>query len=145
LIILGERAFSKKNGPFPFLFIDNNHLIQKSLFLDLYRDLNSNREGISIMSDALVTGDVFDDETGYQTCDLYLAAFFLSAGCKMAKSFRDAKTRRVYFHFEKNPIMMELKLKYFSREAKVDALTFADNIKSLKSLCHNILNITVTK
>ena len=92
------------------------------------------------MTDGIVTGDMFDSEEGYQTCDLYLAAFFLSAGCKMAKSIRDPKTRRVYFIFERNPIMQDLKVKYFSREAKVEALTFADNIKSLKSLCHNIIN-----
>jgi hypothetical protein len=97
-------------------------------------------------NDGIITGDVFDDETGYQTCDLYLAAFFLSAGCRMVSSSRDSRTKRVYFVFEKNPIMMELKLKYFSREAKIDALTFADNVKSLKSLCHNIINVNaVTK
>lgn len=90
------------------------------------------------MSDPILTGDMFDGESGYQTCDLYLAAFFLAAGCKMTDSVRDNKTRRVYFIFEKNPIMPELKVKYFSREAKVEALTFADNVKSLKSLCHNI-------
>ena len=92
--------------------------------------------------DGIITGDVFCDENGYSSCDLYLAAFFLSAGCKMTKSSRDSRTKRVYFEFEKNPIMMELKLKYFSREAKIDALTFADNIKSLKSLCHNIINVS---
>jgi hypothetical protein len=90
----------------------------------------------------IVTGDMYDDESGYQTCDLYLAAFFLSAGSKMVRSSRDMKTKRVYFVFEKNPIMTELKVKYFSREAKIDALTFADNIKSLKSLCHNIANVS---
>jgi len=89
--------------------------------------------------------DVFDGEDGYQTCDLYLAAFFVSAGCKMSRSQRDPKTRRVYFIFEKNPIMNELKLKYFSREAKIDALTFADNIKSLKSLCHNVMTNGATR
>jgi hypothetical protein len=89
----------------------------------------------------IISGDVFDDEIGYSSCDLYLAAFFLSAGCRMTSSARDPKTKRVYFVFEKNPIMLELKLKYFSREAKIDALTFADNIKSLKSLCHNIINV----
>jgi len=96
------------------------------------------------MADGIVNGDMFDGEEGYQTCDLYLAAFFLSAGCKMAKSARDPKTRRVYFIFEKSQIMQELKVKYFGREAKVDALTLADNIKSLKSLCHNILNSSRT-
>jgi len=85
------------------------------------------------------TRDAFE---GYQTCDLYLAAFFLSAGCKIDESIRDKKTKRVYFHFEKNPLVSELRLKYYSREAKIDALTFADNVKSLKSLCHNITNMS---
>jgi hypothetical protein len=88
----------------------------------------------------LITGDVFDGDSGYQTCDLYLASFFLSAGCKMIKPVRDSKTNRVYFLFEKNPLIQDLKIKYFGREAKIDAITFADNIKSLKSLCHNMLN-----
>lgn len=92
-------------------------------------------------SEGTIAGDIFDDDSGYQTCDLYLAAFFLSTGCRMMRSTRDAKSKRVYFIFEKNPVMMELKLKYFSREAKVDALSFADNIKSLKSLCHNIMTV----
>jgi hypothetical protein len=95
------------------------------------------------MSDnGIINGDMIDDGNGYQTCDLYLSAFFLSAGCRMQKSFRDPKTKRVYFVFEKNPIMIDLKLKYFSREAKIDALTFADNVKSLKSLCHNIATVS---
>jgi len=92
--------------------------------------------------EGIVTGDMYGDDSGYQTCDLYLSAFFLSAGSKMIRSSRDMKTKRVYFVFEKNPIMTELKVKYFSREAKIDALTFADNIKSLKSLCHNIANVS---
>jgi hypothetical protein len=92
--------------------------------------------------EASACGDLYGDDSGYQTCDLYLASFFLAAGCKLVKSTRDLKTKRVYFVFEKNPVMLELKLNYFSREAKVDALTFADNIKSLKSLCHNILNVS---
>jgi len=92
------------------------------------------------MLQGTVTGDVYDGETGYQTCDLYLAAFFLSAGSRMVKHERDMKTKRVYFFFEKMPLLNDLKVNYFSRQAKVDALTFADNIKSLKSLCHNLLN-----
>lgn len=91
--------------------------------------------------DETITGDVFDVSSGYQTCDLYMAAFFLSAGCDMVQSVRDKKTKRVHFLFEKSPVLKDLKLNYFSRKAKVDALTFADNIKSLKSLCHNITTI----
>lgn len=95
--------------------------------------------------EGILSGDVFDVDGGYQTCDLYLAAFFLSAGFKMANSVRDAKYKRVYFIFEKNPLLEESKLKYFSREAKVAALNFADNVKSLKSLCHNILNSRISQ
>ena len=91
-------------------------------------------------SENTVLSDCYDNSIGYQTCDLYLAAFFLTAGCKMSKSSRDSKTRRVYFIFDKNPMMEELKLKYFARGANIDALSYADNVKSLKSLCHNILN-----
>jgi len=88
----------------------------------------------------VITGDLINSESGFQTCDLYLSAFFLTAGCKMVNSFRDQRSKRVYFLFEKNAMIADLKLKYFSREAKIDALTFSDNIKSLKSLCHNILS-----
>jgi len=77
---------------------------------------------------------------GYSTCDLYLAAFYASAGCKIEKSIRDPRTKRVHFNFEKNPVINDLREKYYSRDAKIDALTFADNVKSLKSLCHNITN-----
>ena len=91
------------------------------------------------MAEGYMTGDVFDSEEGYSTCDLYLSAFFVSAGCKMLNSIRDKKTKRVYFLFEKNKILLDLKVSYFSRQAKIDALTFADNIKSLKSLCHNLI------
>ena len=97
------------------------------------------------MTNGIINGDVYDSENGYQTCDLYLAAFFISAGCKLATHERDGKTRRVYFVFEKNPIVQDLKVSYFSRQAKIDALSFADNIKSLKSLCHNLLNSTTVR
>ena len=92
------------------------------------------------MPDPRIAGDVIDTDNGFQTCDLYLAAFFTSAGCKMVTANRESKSRRVYFVFEKNPILLQLQLDYFSREAKIPALTYADNIKSLKSLCHNIIN-----
>jgi len=89
-----------------------------------------------------ITGDIIDTEDGYQTCDLYLGAFLVSAGCKMLKANREQKSKRVYFVFEKTNLIMNLRLDYFSRNAKVAALTYADNIKSLKSLCHNITTST---
>ena len=87
-----------------------------------------------------IIGDVYNNDIGYQTCDLYLAAFFITTGCKMSQSQKDNRSRRIYFIFDKNSMMEDLKIKYFAREAKVDALSYADNVKSLKSLCHNILN-----
>lgn len=89
-------------------------------------------------NDVAINGDVYEDAEGFSTCDLYLAALFVSAGNKMLKANRDQRTKRVYFVFDKNDILQGLRVSYFSREAKVDALTYADNIKSLKSLCHNI-------
>jgi len=78
------------------------------------------------------------DSKELSTCDLYLAAFFMSAGCKLVSSFRNKRNGRVYFAFERNPIIHELQMNYHSREAKVPAATYADNIKGLKSLCHTI-------
>jgi hypothetical protein len=94
------------------------------------------------MSESNMCGDLYSNNEGssYSTCDLYLASFFISCGCRMTSHERDSKSRRVYFIFEKNPLIQELKVNYFSRQAKVEALNFADNIKSLKSLCHNLTN-----
>jgi len=82
---------------------------------------------------------ITEGQDGIQTCDLYLAAFFSAAGCNMVKASREPRSKRVYFVFEKTPVINDLRVTYFSREAKVSALTFADNIKSLKSLCHNLI------
>jgi len=95
------------------------------------------------MAELNMCGDLnLAEGSGYTTCDLYLASFFISCGCRMVSHERDAKSRRVYFIFEKNPLLQELKVNYFSRQAKVEALNFADNIKSLKSLCHNLVSST---
>jgi len=83
-----------------------------------------------------IHGDLIHTEEGVKTCDLYLAAFFVSAGCPIKKTYKDPK--RVYFLFE-NPDMIErLREDYFTRRSNVIALTYADNIKSLKSLCASI-------
>ena len=89
------------------------------------------------MSSAL-HGDLICTKDGYKTCDLYLAAFFASAGCPIKSTSRD--TKKVYFFFEANEIVEKLKSSFFLRQAPVDALTYADNIKSLKSLCASIIS-----
>ena len=85
-----------------------------------------------------IHGDLILTEDGYKTCDLYLAAFLSSAQCLIKKTSRDE--RRVFFYFEENAIVEKLKSDYYLRQAKIDALTYADNVKSLKSLCASIIN-----
>ena len=85
-----------------------------------------------------IHGDLIYTDEGTKTCDLYLAAFFVSLDCRIEKTIREGK--KVYFLFGKNEIIESLKLAYFTRQAKVDALTYADNIKSLKSLCASIIH-----
>jgi hypothetical protein len=85
-----------------------------------------------------IRGDLINTDEGIKTCDLYLAAFFVSVNCNVIKTSREGK--KVYFLFDKSELIEQLKMDYFTRQAKVDALTYADNIKSLKSLCASIIN-----
>lgn len=85
-----------------------------------------------------VHGDLMATDDGYKTCDLYLAACFQAAGASVKRTTRD--TRKVFFHFENNEIVQKLKDSYFLRQCPVDALTYADNVKSLKSLCASIMS-----
>ena len=85
-----------------------------------------------------IHGDLICTRDGYKTCDLYLAAFFATAGCPITSTSRDAK--KVFFYFENTEIVEKLKSSFFLRQAKVDALSYADNIKSLKSLCASIIS-----
>lgn len=90
-----------------------------------------------------IHGDLLPTEDGYKTCDLYLAAFLTTAGNKMKKTTRDS--RKVWFHFDDNEILQKLRDAYFMRQAPIDALSHADNIKSLKSLCASIMNSEVRR
>jgi hypothetical protein len=90
-----------------------------------------------LQGDLIVSGD------GIKTCDLYLAAFLITASCKLKDTVRDL--RKVYFIFENTDIIDQLKMDYLTRKASVDALSYADNIKSLKSLCANIMGSTIPR
>ncbi len=94
------------------------------------------------MSDS-IHGDLVCTKDGYKTCDLYLAAFFATSGCPIKSTTRDA--RKVFFFFENTEIVERLKSSYFLRQGKIDALSYADNIKSLKSLCASILGNEIRK
>ena len=91
----------------------------------------------SVQSDLVYTKD------GYKTCDLYLAAFLATANCPVKSTSRDS--RRVYFFFEDTEIVEKLRSAYFLRQAQVDALSYADSVKGLKSLCASILSNEVKK
>lgn len=88
-------------------------------------------------------GDLILTDSGYKTCDLYLAAFLSSSSCQISKT--SCEGRRVYFFFEEGANVEVLKSDYYLRQANIDALTYADNIKSLKSLCVSIINKSTNK
>jgi hypothetical protein len=90
-----------------------------------------------------IYGDLVCTEEGYRTCDLYLAAFFATSGCQIKSTTRDAK--KVFFFFENLEIIERLKKDYYLRQSKIDALSYADNVKSLKSLCASILSNVIKK
>lgn len=67
-------------------------------------------------------------------CDLYLAAALNTAGIKHSQT--SVVSKRVYFHFPKDDgLLTRIRREYMSRTLQIDALSFADQIKSLKSLC----------
>ena len=87
--------------------------------------------------------DLIYTREGYKTCDLYLAALFATSGCKIKSTSQDK--RKVYFYFEDTDIVQKLKASYFIRQCPVDALTYADNVKSLKSLCASLIGTELKK
>jgi hypothetical protein len=69
-----------------------------------------------------------------RTSDLYLAAYFKVAGVNFLKIEREG--RRVFFVFEESEAVPDLKSQYFNRTSKVVALSYADEIKIMKSLTY---------
>ena len=75
-----------------------------------------------------------EDDGLYKTSDLYYAAYLRVAGVKFLEPVRDGK--RVVFVFEASEAIRDLKRDYFTRAAKVSALDFADEIRSMKAIIH---------
>ena len=70
----------------------------------------------------------------FGTSDLYFAAYLKVAGVPFEDTeFRD---NRIFFLFKKVENMKLLKREYFDRTGKVSALTYADEIKALKTMTH---------
>ncbi len=75
------------------------------------------------------------EERRYRTSDLYYAAYLRVAGVELIETLRD-KGGRVFFIFDHNPNIRDLKNDYFNRKAKVPALNYADEIRNMKALTH---------
>ena len=72
----------------------------------------------------------------FRTPDLYFAAYLQTAGVELKRSDREAGNR-MYFVFDTSIANIEeLKVGWFNNTAKVAAQPYANNIKSLKSICH---------
>lgn len=74
------------------------------------------------------------EEKRYRTSDLYYAAYLRVAGVPLIETAREGG--RVYFVFESVEGLRDLKNEYFNRKAKVPALSYADEIRSMKALTH---------
>lgn len=80
----------------------------------------------------------FDSGNETKTCDLYLAACLVTAQVKFSNT--SVLNNRVYFHFNNDEGMVDrIKREYLARQLQIDALSYSDNIKSLKSFCAEIL------
>jgi hypothetical protein len=72
----------------------------------------------------------------FRTSDLYFAAYLQVAGVPMTKTDRNGNGK-VSFVFDTSVSNIEeLKQAWFNRSGRVEALPYADAIKSLKSICH---------
>jgi hypothetical protein len=71
-----------------------------------------------------------------KTSDLYFAAYLQSVGCKISKI--DKEGSKNIFTFEDEQNRLNLKENYFNEDEKsaVPALKLANNVRSLKTLCH---------
>lgn len=70
----------------------------------------------------------------WRTADLYFAAYLKVAGVPFVEAVRE--NGRVHFTFDPSDNMRDLKNQYYNRTAKVSALSYADEIKVMKSLTH---------
>jgi len=71
-------------------------------------------------------------ESKFQTSDIYFAAYLKVAGLEFIGTEKEGT--RVHFVFATPEGLRDLKNQYFNRTAKVPALTYADEVKTMKSL-----------
>lgn len=77
------------------------------------------------------------NDGNYKTADLYFSAYLKAAAVEFLHTEPDPKDpKRTNFVFVRPENIRDLKAQYFTRRAKVSALTYADEIKALKTLTH---------
>ncbi|NBR01269.1 MAG: hypothetical protein EBT79_07515 [Actinobacteria bacterium] len=72
----------------------------------------------------------------YRTSDLYYAAYLKVAAVPFIEAVRE-QGGRVVFVFEDSDGIRDLKNQYYGRNAKVVAMTYADEVKAMKALTFN--------
>jgi hypothetical protein len=71
----------------------------------------------------------------YRTTDLYYAAYLKVAGVRFVETVRE--NGRVYFVFERQEGLRDLKNQYYARvPIKIAPLSYADEIKAMKTLTY---------
>jgi len=70
----------------------------------------------------------------YKTSDLYFSAYLKTAGVRFVSTEKEGN--KVFFIFEKTDMIRDLKREYFNRTARIPALSFVDEIRSMKSLTY---------
>jgi hypothetical protein len=68
-----------------------------------------------------------------QVTDLNLIAYLQTIGLKFLSSPKFS-TRFTVFEFERTPELEEACLSFYERKAQVDALTFAENLRTIKAM-----------
>jgi hypothetical protein len=72
--------------------------------------------------------------TEYDTCDLYFAAFLCAAHVRLVRSYR-GEAGRLYWVFDSSKTDIDaLAAGWMSGEATVPAYSYAERIRSLKSM-----------
>lgn len=80
--------------------------------------------------------DTLEEKNGpYRTSDLYYAAYLKVADVPFVETVRE--NDRVFFVFQNIEGLRDLKNAFYNRTAKVSALSFADEIRTMKSLTHS--------
>lgn len=72
----------------------------------------------------------------FRTSDLYFAAYLQVAGVPMGRTERNGNGKVSFIFDITTSNLSELKNAWFSQQGKIQALPYANAIKSLKSICH---------